>query len=74
MDNYTWEVTGQVPDQVFDNQGNVTTGKTISFTISPQGYSGTIFVPDATYKNLDSVRTMIQAEVDAIVAVHGLSG
>lgn len=74
MNGSTWQVTGQTPEQQFDASGNTTTGKLISFSVSPQGYQGTVFVPDSVYANVDDVRTLIQAEVDRVVAVHALTG
>lgn len=74
MNGYTWEVTQQIPDTQFDNQGNSTTGKTISFKISPSGYTGQLFVPDAVYANTEAVKEMLQHEVDTVMAVHTLSG
>jgi len=75
MDNdYTWSVTGQQNDTQFDASGNVTYGKTVTFTIQPTGYTGTIFIPDIIYQNVQAVQEKIQAEVDSIMAVHNLSG
>jgi hypothetical protein len=73
-DEYTWQVTGQVPSSQFDSQGNITTGKEVTFQISPSGYSGVVFVPDAIYVNPETVRELIQHEVDTVMAVHTLSG
>lgn len=74
MDGYTWSVTGQTPETQFDNQGNQTTGKNVSFTIQPSGYTGAVFIPDVLYVNTDAVRERIQTEVDAVMQVHQLSG
>lgn len=74
MDGYTWTVTGQTPETVFDNAGNQTTGKNVSFTIQPSGYTGSVFVPDVLYNNVAAVQERIQTEVDAVMAIHQLSG
>lgn len=72
--DYTWKVTGQTQDTIFDGQGNQVPGKQISFKIDPSGYTGTVFVPDAIYGNPETVREQIQSEVDSVMAVHTLSG
>jgi hypothetical protein len=71
---YSWQVTAQSNEQNFDAQGNVTNGKSITFTIPEYGYTGTIFVPDAVYSSTDAVKNLIQSEVDQVVAVHQLNG
>lgn len=71
---YSWSVVSQQNDQQFDLSGNVVTGKTITFSILPQGYTGSLFVPDVIYANTDAVKEAIQMEVDQIVAVHQLTG
>jgi hypothetical protein len=67
-------VTGQVPQSQFSTGGDITTGKEITFQISPTGYTGTVFVPDALYSNAEAVKEIIQHEVDMVMSVHGLSG
>lgn len=74
MDGYTWTVTGQTPETQFDNAGNQTQGKTVTFTVQPSGYTGSVFIPDVVYQNVDGVKERIQAEVDSVMAVHQLSG
>ena len=74
MADYQWSVTGQTPETQFDNNGNQTTGKNVSFTVQPSGYQGMVFIPDVLYVNPDAVRERIQSEVDAVMAVHGLTG
>jgi hypothetical protein len=74
MADYSWQVTGQAPDQQINQNGDIVNGKLVTFTVNPQGYTGTIFIPDVIYGNIDATREMIQREVDNIVAVHQLSG
>lgn len=74
MGDYTWTVTAQTPETVFDNNGNSTTGKQVSFTVQPSGYQGQVFIPDSVYANVEGVRERIQGEVDIVMAVHNLSG
>jgi hypothetical protein len=71
---YTWQVVSQTNDSQFDNMGNVTYGKTVTFTIEPINYTGTLFIPNIIYAKPDAVQETIQAEVDNIMAVHNLSG
>lgn len=74
IDNYSWEVTSQANEQQIDATGNLVTGKNVTFTIMPTGYTGTLFIPDVIYANTDAAREAIQREVDAVVAVHNLTG
>lgn len=71
---YSWQVVSQQNDQQFGTDGSVTTGKTVTFSIMPSGYTGTLFIPDVIYQNTDAVKEMIQNEVDQIMAVHQLTG
>lgn len=71
---YTWSVTGQQNDSQIDTAGNVIAGKTVTFQITPSGQTGTVFIPNTSYSNTNSVREMIQAEVDQLETVRNLTG
>lgn len=72
--DYSWQVTGQQNETQFDTSGGSTTGKLVSFSILPSGYTGSLFIPDVIYQNTQAVKEMLQSEVDQIMAVHQLTG
>lgn len=69
----TWQVTSQQEVMEPDQSGNIVRGVRVYFTTST-GASGSVFVPATVYGNVDSVRAMLQAQVDATSAVAGLNG
>ena len=74
MLEYSWQVTGQTQDTEFDPQGNAVPGKRVAFTVQPSGYTGSVFIPDSVYVNIDAVRERIQAEASMVSQIHGMTG
>lgn len=67
----TFQVTAQRQTSTVDAQGNVVPVMAVSFTTYPSGVTGSVDVPLAQY-DADTVRSMIEARVAQIEAVHSL--
>lgn len=68
-DNF--QVTAQRQTNSVDAQGAVVPVMVVSFQVLPSGVTGSVDVPIAAY-NADTVRSMIEARVAQIEAVHQL--
>lgn len=68
----TWTVGNQQVTTVSDGRGGYEPGYNISFTLS-NGHQDSVDVPAAGY-SVANVRAAIQAKVDEVAGVYGLSG
>lgn len=66
-----YTITAQRQTQSLDPQGQVTSVMVVSFQTIPEGVAGSVDVPLAQYTE-DAVRSMIEARVQAIRAIHNL--
>lgn len=61
----SWQVTGQMPDQIkTDQAGNTTTGVIVRFQTG-LGEQSSVFIDDTSYGNV----TAVQAALDAKAAI-----
>lgn len=67
-----WTVTNQTEVTKPDPSGNFTAGVQVYFTTA-LGQSGSVFVPDSVYPNVDQVRAMIAARAAIVDQVRQLS-
>jgi hypothetical protein len=68
-----WTVTSQTETMDLDQTGNAVPGWKISF-MTASGQSGSVFVPNTVYSNVDVVKKMISDRVATITAIAGLTG
>lgn len=66
-----YTITAQRQTQALDAQGQVAQVMVVSFQTIPEGVQGSVDVPLAQYTE-DVVRSMIEARVQAIRAIHNL--
>lgn len=66
-----YQVTAQRQSQTLDAQGQVQQVMVVTFQTVPEGVIGSIDVPLAQYTE-DAVRSLIEARVAQIRAVHSL--
>lgn len=70
----SWTVSSQRETMEQDPTSNVVTaGWRIYFTTGA-GQTGSVFVPNAIYQNVDMVKQMIADQVKTVTAVSNLSG
>lgn len=67
----SWQVTGQIEGQQFNESHQLVPGVTITFTTG-QGHQGTVFVPQAQY-NPARVRELVGQRAALMDEVGGLS-
>lgn len=67
-----WEVTGQREDYGALPNGQYGPGVMVSFR-TRSGATGSVFVPGTSY-NVDTVRSMVATQAEAMEAVHQLKG
>lgn len=66
-----WHVINQTPREVLTPQGTFEASWVVTFQVDPEGTIGSVTVPQRLY-GADYVRNLIDQQVDAIKAVHGL--
>lgn len=69
----TWTVTSQSPAQQPDAMGNLISGRNIQYQTNT-GYTGSVFVPDSVYADVNAVQALLQADVQQVAAVSALGG
>jgi hypothetical protein len=69
----TWNIVSQVEALEPAPTGQIVRGVRIYFKTS-LGNSGSVFVPDTMYGNVDTVREMLQTAVRSSVDIHRLTG
>lgn len=67
-----WTITGQAATTRANGSGGFSDGVDVSYDTST-GLSGTVFITNTDYRNLDRVRQLVQADADHRSAVATLT-
>lgn len=72
-DTPNYRVVDQERDTAVGLTGSVERGWRVYFLITGMSNPADVFIPDSSY-SADNARTLIQHEVDRVLAVHNLGG